>query len=67
MLIWFRKKYSKALGQYLRQFTATQTGSHREKLEFWGGYDTSQDIHEELFNRMTPQEFSQLDDVDKKK
>ena len=54
--------YSKALGQYMRQFTTTHTGSHREAFRIMGGYDTSRDMHEELFYRVTPQEFSQLGD-----
>ncbi len=54
--------YSRALGQYMRQFTTTHTGSHREAFRIMGGYDTSRDMHEELFYRVTPQEFSQLGD-----
>lgn len=52
--------YSAIVGQYLRNFESTHIGSHREKLELLGGVDKSVDRHEELFDRIRPEEFVAL-------
>ncbi len=52
--------FTSVTGQYLRRFESTHSGSHREALHLLGGVDNSTDTHEELFDRIRPEEFAAL-------
>lgn len=49
--------YSDLIGKYMRTFVSTHSGTHRDAFSFFGGYDKSSDVHEELFDKITPEEF----------
>ena len=55
--------FTSVTGQYLRRFESTHNGTHRDDFHILGsGRDQSVDTHEELFDRIRPEEFASLGD-----
>ena len=55
--------FTSVTGQYLRRFESTHNGTHKDDFHILGsGRDQSVDTHEELFDRIRPEEFANLGD-----
>ncbi len=54
--------FTTVTGQYLRRFESTHKGTSRQDFHILGGTDNSVDSHEELFDRIRPEEFATLGD-----
>lgn len=54
------KIYSEIVGQYMRNFVSTHMGKNKEAFKWFGNVEHAQDIHQELFSRILPEEFTRL-------
>lgn len=52
--------YSEMIGRYMRIFMAEDDGRNRGAFDLFSGTSSGRGIHEELFERIRPEEFTQL-------